>query len=84
MTPIASTSMRANAPNSMGRHIRVSGLLLIVGLLVEAICLFRAHPLSFLIFITVGGAFLVLGLAEYLLSLLPATNPTEHDLSKQL
>jgi ABC-type xylose transport system permease subunit len=52
------------------RRLQVSGTLLILGLLVEAICLFWARPLSFLTFITFGGALLFLGVLVYLLSLL--------------
>ena len=62
----------AGAPSKIERRLRLSGILLIIGLLIEVACLFRARPLSFLAFITFGGAFLVLGLATYLLSLLPA------------
>ena len=50
------------------RRLQVSGILLILGLLTEAICLFCARPLSFLAFISIGGTFLFLGLVLYLLS----------------
>ena len=55
--------------NPLERRFQLAGILLILGLLTEAICLFRARPLSFLAFITIGGTFLVLGLLVYLLSL---------------
>jgi len=55
--------------NLLERRLQLAGILLIVGLLTEAICLFRARPLSFLAFITIGGTFLFLGLVVYLLSL---------------
>ncbi|HXM94855.1 MAG TPA: hypothetical protein VOA64_11515 [Candidatus Dormibacteraeota bacterium] len=51
------------------RRLRASGILLILGLLIEAVCLFWARPLSFLTFIGVGGALLFLGVFVYLFSL---------------
>jgi hypothetical protein len=56
------------------RRLQISGVLLILGLLTEAICLFWARPLSFLALIGIGGAFLFLGVVVYLLSLV-ATKP---------
>ncbi len=55
--------------NPLERRLQFAGILLILGLLTEATCLFRARPLSFLAFLTIGGAFLFLGLVVYLLSL---------------
>jgi hypothetical protein len=59
-----------SSENPLWRRLQVSGVLLILGLLTEAVCLFWARPLSFLAFISVGGAFLLLGVIVYLLSLL--------------
>jgi hypothetical protein len=53
----------------MGRRLRVSGVLIVLGLLAEALSLIRLHPLAFLGFIFVGGGFLVIGIAIYLYSL---------------
>ena len=58
-----------NRANPIERRLRVSGLLLILGLLTEAICLFWARPLSFVAFVSVGGVLLFLGVVVYLLSL---------------
>jgi len=57
--------------NPLERRLQVSGTLLILGLMTEAVCLFWARPLSFLAFITIGGAFLFSGTIVYLLVLLP-------------
>jgi hypothetical protein len=57
--------------NPLERRLQVSGTLLILGLMTEGVCLFWARPLSFLAFITIGGAFLFLGVIVYLLALLP-------------
>lgn len=51
------------------RRLQLSGVLVTIGLLTEAICLFWARPLSFLALISIGGAFLFSGLLMYLLSL---------------
>jgi hypothetical protein len=53
----------------MPRVLRLSGVLLIVGLMIEAVSLFFNHPLSFMGFIIVGGALLGLGVLLYLVSL---------------
>jgi hypothetical protein len=58
--------------NRIERRLQISGILLILGLLTEALCLFWARPLSFLTFISIGGVFLFLGIVEFLLSLLSA------------
>lgn len=58
-------------------RLRLSGLLLILGLLTEAICLFWARPISFLVLIGVGGVLLVLGIVVYLLSLLSVKHSSE-------
>jgi hypothetical protein len=60
------------ATNHVERRLQLAGTLLILGLLTEAICLLWARPLSFLTFISIGVAFLFLGVVVYLLSLLPS------------
>ena len=56
------------------RRIRLAGILLIAGLLVELITLQWSHPTAFLFFLMLGGALMALGIAIYLFSLLPAEN----------
>lgn len=53
----------------MSRILRVSGILLILGLLVEAVSLLFNHPLSFMGFIIIGGALLIIGVVLFLFSL---------------
>ncbi len=53
----------------INRRLRISGILLILGLLVEAGSLLWHHPLSFLSFIFVGGFLLGAGVVFYLYSL---------------
>lgn len=53
----------------MTRVFRISGILLIVGLLVEAVSLQYNNALSFMGFIMVGGLLLFLGAVLFLYSL---------------
>jgi hypothetical protein len=59
--------MRANEQLN-SKQIRVSGVLLILGLLIEALTLVWDHPISWL-FVLVGGGFLLSGIAVFLYSL---------------
>lgn len=52
------------------RMFRLSGMLLVIGLLTEAISLNWIHPLAFMGFIVIGGTFLVAGVLLFLYSLL--------------
>ena len=65
--------------NPLERRLQVSGILLILGLLTEAVCLLWARPLSFLAFITIGGAFLFFGVSVYLFALLPTKRSSKSD-----
>jgi hypothetical protein len=58
--------------------LRVSGILLILGLTIEAVSLLFNHPLSFMGFIIVGGTFLGIGVLLFLFSLvsIAQANPT--------
>ena len=59
----------------MARRLRVSGILIILGLLVEAASLIRIHPLSFLSFMFIGGGLLIAGVLTYLISLISVAHP---------
>lgn len=61
------------------RALRISGVLLILGIVVEIISLLWEKPLAFLLFVGVGGALTFLGIVLYLYSLLP---PTPEDASQ--
>lgn len=66
-----------NNANPLERRLRLSGLLLILGLLTEAICLFWARPISFVVQVAFGGTFLLLGVVLYLLSLVSIRHSSE-------
>jgi hypothetical protein len=55
--------------NSIEKRIQVAGIILIAGLLIEALCLLWARPISFVIFVAVGGLFLFAGVVVFLFSL---------------
>jgi hypothetical protein len=53
----------------MERRLQVSGILLILGLMVEALCLLWTRPLAFVLFLGLGGLLLGLGILVFLFSL---------------
>jgi hypothetical protein len=59
-------------------RLRISGILIALGLLVEALSLVRIHPLAFLGFMFIGGAFLLAGIAIYLYSIVSLQPPSDH------
>ena len=61
--------------NSMERRLQFSGILLILGLLVEALCLLWTRPLAFVLFLGVGGLLLGLGILLFLFSLISRNQP---------
>ena len=70
-----------NSANSLERRLRLSGLLLILGLLTEVICLFWARPISFVVLIAVGGMLLFLGVALFLISIVSIKHSSQSDSS---
>jgi hypothetical protein len=55
--------------NPMEKRLQIAGILLIIGRLIEAICLLWGRPISFVIFVAIGGVFLFAGVVAFLLSL---------------
>jgi hypothetical protein len=55
------------------KRLRLAGVLLILGLLVEAICLLWARPIAFIILVVVGGLLCCCGIVVYLYSLVSAS-----------
>ena len=56
------------------KRIRLAGILLIAGLLVELVTLRWSHPTAFLFFLLLGGALMALGIVVYLFSLVSVEN----------
>jgi hypothetical protein len=53
----------------LDRKLQLSGILLILGLVVEAVCLLRHGPIAFIVFAGLGGLLLAGGIILYLYSL---------------
>ena len=63
--------------DSMDRRLRISGILVIIGLLVEALCLVWSRPIAFVVLVCLGGALIGLGVLLFLYSLVSGpTHPT--------
>ncbi len=56
------------------KKVRIAGVLILLGLVVESLSLMWNHPLSFIAFLSVGGLLLGAGIVVYLLMLLFARN----------
>jgi hypothetical protein len=63
--------------NPIERRLQFSAVLIILGLLVEALCLAWRGPLAFLVFLGLGGMLLFAGIVVYLYSLVSIPHP--HD-----
>jgi hypothetical protein len=55
--------------DSIGKRLQAAGILLIIGLLIEAACLFSPRPIAFVIFVAVGGLLMFAGVTLYLFAL---------------
>ncbi len=60
--------MTAAAPPLI-RRLRLSGLLVSLGLIVEMVTLFWSHPTAFLVFLFLGGLLVAAGVLLYLFSI---------------
>jgi RsiW-degrading membrane proteinase PrsW (M82 family) len=66
------------ASDSMSRWLRISGILVIIGLLVEALCLVWSRPIAFVVLVCLGGGLIGLGVLVFLYSLVSAkVEPSE-------
>jgi hypothetical protein len=54
--------------NTLEKRLQIAGILVILGLVVEALCLFWARPLAFVLFVFVGVTLLGAGSLLYLYS----------------
>ena len=61
--------------NPVERRLQISGVLIILGLLVEALCLAWRGPLAFLVFLGLGGFLLFAGIVLFLFSLVSTPPP---------
>ena len=61
--------MTQTADEFVSKKLRIAGVLIVVGLLVEGLSLGWNHPLSFIAFLGIGGLLMFLGIAIYLIAL---------------
>jgi hypothetical protein len=52
--------------NQSEKRMRFAGICLAIGLLIEALCLMWATPIAFIVFVTMGGLLILIGLVVYL------------------
>ena len=55
------------------RRLQISGIILILGLLAEAVSLFGRGPFAFILFLVLGGVLFAVGILLYLYSLVRGT-----------
>ncbi|HEX3156450.1 MAG TPA: hypothetical protein VHV32_17610 [Candidatus Angelobacter sp.] len=69
--------MMQTQAKSINKKLRVSGALIALGLLVQALSLLWNHPLSFIAYVTIGGLFVAGGIVLYLFTLvnIPSGEP---------
>jgi hypothetical protein len=58
------------------RRLQLAGLLVSLGLIVEAVTLLWSHPTAFLVFLLVGGLLVAAGVLLYLFSIATYASPT--------
>jgi hypothetical protein len=61
-------------PRKIEKRIRIAGILLITGLLVELVTLWSPHPTAFLFFLFVGGGLMAVGIVVFLYALISTEN----------
>ena len=60
--------------NPLEKRLQIAGVFMILGLLVEALCLIWKGPLAFLVFLGLGGILLFAGIVVYLFSLVSVSH----------
>jgi len=62
------------APPNLLRRLRLSGLLVSLGLIIEAVTLLWSHPTAFLVFLLLGAALVAAGVLFYLFSIVSSSS----------
>ncbi|MGB7281100.1 MAG: hypothetical protein WBE13_02465 [Candidatus Acidiferrum sp.] len=57
---------------SIDRRLRIAGSLVVMGLLIEAICLSWSRPIAFVVLVVIGGVLIGMGVLFFLYSLVSA------------
>jgi hypothetical protein len=56
---------------------QVAGVFIVLGLVIEALCLIWPTPIAFVIFVAIGGLFMFVGIMLYLYSLVSGAGVSE-------
>jgi hypothetical protein len=51
-------------------RLRIAGICLMIGLLIEALCLLSPRPIAFVLFVAIGGLLIFAGVVIFLISVL--------------
>lgn len=63
--------------NQQEKRRRVAGIIIVLGLVIEALCLLWSTPIAFVIFVTIGGLLMFTGIVLYLYSLVSNLDAAE-------
>ena len=55
--------------NQLEKRRQVAGVVIVLGLVIEALCLLWSTPIAFVIFVAIGGLLMFVGIVLYLYSL---------------
>jgi predicted membrane channel-forming protein YqfA (hemolysin III family) len=55
--------------NQLEKRRQVAGVFIVLGLVIEALCLIFSTPIAFVIFVAIGGLLMFVGIVLYLYSL---------------
>jgi len=55
--------------NQLEKRRQVAGVFIVLGLVIEALCLIWSTPIAFVIFVAIGGLSMFVGIVLYLYSL---------------
>jgi hypothetical protein len=55
--------------NQIEKRRQVAGVFIVLGLVIEALCLIWSTPIAFVIFVAIGGLLMFVGIVLYLYSL---------------
>lgn len=64
------------APPSLPRRLRLSGLLVSLGLIIEVVTMLWSHPTAFLVFLLLGATLVAAGVLFYLFSIVSSPSPS--------
>ena len=69
-----------HSTGAMEGRLRISGILVILGLVVDALCLVWTRPIAFVVLACIGGGLIALGVLFFLYSLVSAASNSSNPL----